>query len=220
MADAVGLELLGERPLLLDICARAVAEGAVDLGRVAGVDRRQAGVVDTRPMTGVFEHGERLAAADSTTSAPSSLRQSKSGSGSRPVRKKPSISLIWAKWRTPDPRPATAARSPGSAPTGRHGRCRPRGRRWPTPPAARPTNRPPALLGQEPAGHGRDQRRVEGREQGELDVDTGHRRRSFRRCGARAPASLRRPRRPSLCCRRARPPRRMIQRTTLGRDPW
>ena len=42
---------------------------------------------------------------NSTTSAPSSLRQSKSASGSRPVRKKPSISLIWAKWTTPGASP-------------------------------------------------------------------------------------------------------------------
>ena len=33
-----------------------------------------------------------------TTSAPSSFFQEKSGSGSRAVTKKPSISLIWAKW--------------------------------------------------------------------------------------------------------------------------
>ena len=42
---------------------------------------------------------------NNTTSAPSSLFQENSGSGSRPVRKKPSISLIWAKWTTPGSSP-------------------------------------------------------------------------------------------------------------------
>ena len=42
---------------------------------------------------------------NSTTGAPSSLRQSNPGSGSRAVRKNPSVSLIWAKWTTPGSSP-------------------------------------------------------------------------------------------------------------------
>src|SRR3546814_15460313 len=41
-----------------------------------------------------------------TTSAPSSLRQEKSGSASRPVRKKPSISFTWAKCTAGGMRPS------------------------------------------------------------------------------------------------------------------
>ena len=54
----------GNGPLLLDEFSLSFAEGPVDVGGVAGVDNLQAAIVDAGPVAGIFEHGERLAAAE------------------------------------------------------------------------------------------------------------------------------------------------------------
>jgi hypothetical protein len=60
MADAVVLELLRGRSLLVDVVALTLAEGLIHLraGDVDGLDGR---VIQPSPMTGILEHGERLA---------------------------------------------------------------------------------------------------------------------------------------------------------------
>src|SRR3546814_21184012 len=64
MADAVGLELLREGPLLLDILSLAGAESAVDLGGAAGGNRPDPVEVDAGLVAGVAEHRARLAALE------------------------------------------------------------------------------------------------------------------------------------------------------------
>src|SRR3546814_10794578 len=64
MADAVGLELLREGSLLLDILSLAGAESAVDLCGAAGGNRPDPVEVDAGLVAGIAEHGARLAALE------------------------------------------------------------------------------------------------------------------------------------------------------------
>src|SRR6266487_805543 len=64
MSDAIGLQLLRERSLLLNIPPLAVTEGLVDFGGAAGADRFYLVEVDACLVAGVFEHGVRLAALE------------------------------------------------------------------------------------------------------------------------------------------------------------
>ena len=64
VADAVGLQLLGKRPLLLDVLALAGAKGVIDILGPARIDGLDFGEIDARLVAGVFEHGQGLAAAE------------------------------------------------------------------------------------------------------------------------------------------------------------
>src|SRR3546814_13405832 len=64
MADAVGLELLREGSLLLDILSLAGAESAVDLCGAAGGNRPDPVEVDAGLVAGIAEHRARLAALE------------------------------------------------------------------------------------------------------------------------------------------------------------
>ena len=192
MADAVGFELLRERPLLLDIGALAVAEGAVDLGGAAGMDGLEPAVIDTGLVAGIFEHGQRLAAAEQHDLRPFELAPVERRVGFPSGQEKPVhlVDLgemddagILALGQRPEPLAERRLHDMGGAVLQRRdgGDA---GRR------NRPARLQPLLV-QEPAGDGRDQRRIEGREQGELDVDLGHGRRPSRRCAAGAPVLAR-----------------------------
>src|ERR1700681_4513787 len=61
MSDAIGLQLLRGPTLLLNIPPLAVTEGPVDFGGAAGADRFYFVEIDACLVTGVFEHGDRLA---------------------------------------------------------------------------------------------------------------------------------------------------------------
>src|SRR5690606_27998759 len=63
-ADTIRLELLREGALLLNVAALSCAEGLVDVGGTSRRDRLDLVEVDTGLVTGVLEHGERLAAAE------------------------------------------------------------------------------------------------------------------------------------------------------------
>ena len=97
MADAVVLELLRRRALLVDVVALARAERAVHLP-ARDIDRRDRFVVEAALVARVLEHRERLAAVVDEHPLAPELVPGERGSGARAVRKKPSISLIWAKW--------------------------------------------------------------------------------------------------------------------------
>ena len=107
-----------------------------------------------------------------STRLPLSLSQEKAGSGARPVRKNPSISLIWAKCTAGGAWPFSSGPKPWD------------GADWHTctVPATTPSiadlpGRRDGMLGSEPllleeaAGDRRDQRGVERGEAGELDAD-------------------------------------------------
>src|SRR6266702_1595937 len=64
MSDAIGLQLLRERALLLDIPPLAVTEGLVDFGGAAGADGFYLVEIDACLVAGVFEHGVRLASLE------------------------------------------------------------------------------------------------------------------------------------------------------------
>jgi len=70
-------------------------------------------------MAGVLEHGERLPAVVDQHGVAASFAQVNAGSGRRAVRKKPSFSLIWAKWSTGGVRPFSSGPKPCEVPTGR-----------------------------------------------------------------------------------------------------
>src|SRR5262249_57499955 len=61
VADAVVLELLRRWSLLVDVIAFAFAKGLIHL-RARDVESGDGGGVEAAPMTGVLEHGQRLAA--------------------------------------------------------------------------------------------------------------------------------------------------------------
>jgi hypothetical protein len=83
--------------LLAHVLAGAGAEGRVDLPRVGGVDHLDSIDIHAAPVAGVSEHRHRLATVVHQHLGASTLCQVKSGSDSRPVRKKPSVSLTCAK---------------------------------------------------------------------------------------------------------------------------
>ena len=159
----------GRRALLVYVVALTLAEGFVHLTdrRVDGVD---AGEVDSGLVAGVLEHRERLSALIDEHALPRSLFQAKLGSDARPVRKNPSISLIWAKCTTGGARPRSSGPNP----------CE--GADWQTctVPATTPSmadlpagatecrSREP-FCGEEADRDRRDQGRVESREARELD---------------------------------------------------
>ena len=175
MAHAVGFQLLRKRPLLLDIRALSLAKGAVDLGGAAEMDRLQSFVIDAGLVAGVFEHGERLAAAEehdlgTLQLAPVEIRIRVAPGQEEAVR------LVDLREMDHAGNLASRQRTERLAERRLHdmGRVVLQGCNGGNP---RQRDRPVGLqplFGQEAAGHCGDERRIEGREHGELDVESGH----------------------------------------------
>ena len=176
VSDAVRLELLRIGALLLHVRPLAFPVCGVDSGGGARVDRIDAGVVDSGPMARVLEHRERLAAAEEDHVR--ALELAPRERGVRLARgEEEAVHLVHlrkvgggrglAAFEGAEALAEGGLDDVGGAVLEGGERAHPGG-------SDRPLRLEP-LLAQEPPGHRRDERRVERREQGELDVDAGHR---------------------------------------------
>src|SRR4030095_4021312 len=171
VADAVVLQLLRRRALLMDVVALALPEGLVHLAarNVDGTDSR---VVEPAAVAGVLEHDERLAAVidEDLRALPLVPRERRIGPARREEKAVLLVDLreVHRRRRLTLLEGSEALRGRGLADvhcavhqaldrrlTGRR-----HGMRGPQP-----------LRLEKPAGEGRDQRRVKSREAGELDTD-------------------------------------------------
>ena len=188
MANTVCFELLRERSLLLDVFADAGAEGGVDIGGPARMDQVDLVHVDPGLVAGIFEHRERLPAAERDDI--------------RALKLVPGKILVFVARRDEEPVHLVDLRKMHDA---RHFALRQRtealaqrrlhdmggavfesGNRGHAGRRDRPFGLQPFFL-QKTCGERGNQRRIKCRKQGELDVDLGHERCPFlariRRCG-------------------------------------
>src|SRR5205823_3265485 len=92
VADAVVLELLRCRSLLVDVVALALAERLIHLA-ARHVDGRERRVIHAALMTRVLEHGQRLAAVIHEHAGAAELVPGEGGIG-RPPREKEAVLLV------------------------------------------------------------------------------------------------------------------------------